>query len=343
MTELSLFSPNAADVSLYRDGPREAVELSIPPASGSKGVRMRYLFDLEAHKAYTVNAITRACSWMRYVSDEPPFNYDPIAGAASLAADMSKQPPKFIGTERVNGIPARVAEFRGADGRVESRAWIAEPGGFLVKSEMVGGDGNVVTLLEVKKVDFAKRTDLSLDPPSSCDHQTAGEWSSTGLSAHEEASATAQGSGSVDLGTNQVRGEAHLEQPVTSKAPAKPGQTPASPATSAEPSKAQVTSVRSVSVRPRPDYKGEYPGQFDFVFAVTSDGPAEVKYVLVNQADRAWQSGTVSFTRAETKELVLPIKVGVRGQLFEGWTKLEVYSPNKIESERVPFSVDCRK
>ena len=183
MTELGLFSPNAADLRLYRDGTREAVELSIPPAGASKGVRMRYLFDLEAHKAYTVNAMTRACSWMRYVSDDPPFNYDPIAGAASLAADMSKQPPKFIGTERVNGIPARVAEFRGVDGRVESRAWIAEPGGFLVKSEMVGGDGNAVTLLEVKKVDFAKRTDVSLDLPSSCDHQTAGEWSSTGLTA----------------------------------------------------------------------------------------------------------------------------------------------------------------
>ena len=163
------------------------------------------------------------------------------------------------------------------------------------------------------------------------------------LSAHEEVSATAQGSGSVDLGANQVRGDAHLVQPVVSQALAKPGPAPASPASSAEPAKAQVTAVRSVGVRPRPDYKGEYPGQFDFVFAVTSDGPAEVKYILVNQADRAWQSGTVSFTRAETKEVVLPIKVGVRGQLFEGWAKLDVYSPNKIESERVPFSVDCRK
>jgi hypothetical protein len=53
----------------------------------------------------------------------------------------------------------------------------------------------------------------------------------------------------------------------------------------------RVTAVRTEAVRPQPDYKGPYPGKFDFVFTITTDGPAEVKYILVNQADRVWQSG----------------------------------------------------
>jgi hypothetical protein len=113
--------------------------------------------------------------------------------------------------------------------------------------------------------------------------------------------------------------------------------------TPAAPSSGRVTAVRRVGVRPGPEYKGPYPAKFEFVFSITTDGPAEVKYVLVNQADRAWDSGALSFDGAETKELVLPVKVGVPpGKHFEGWTKLEVYVPNKMESEEVPISADVR-
>jgi hypothetical protein len=104
----------------------------------------------------------------------------------------------------------------------------------------------------------------------------------------------------------------------------------------------QVTAVRAVAVRPRPDYKGPYPGKFDFVFAITSDGPAEVKYTVVNQSGAVWKADTLNFAGAETKEIALPFKVGIPGALLEGWTKLKVDQPNKVESEPLPFSVDCR-
>jgi hypothetical protein len=104
----------------------------------------------------------------------------------------------------------------------------------------------------------------------------------------------------------------------------------------------QVTAVRAVAVRPQAAYKGPYPGKLDFVFSITSDGPAEVKYILVNQSGAVWKADTLNFSGAETKEIALPAKVGILGKLFEGWTKLKVYQPNKIESEQLPFSVDCR-
>jgi len=104
----------------------------------------------------------------------------------------------------------------------------------------------------------------------------------------------------------------------------------------------QVTAVRAVAVRPQADYKGPYPGKLEFVFSITSDGPAEVKYIVVNQSGAVWKADTLSFAGAETKEFALPFKVGIPGALFEGWTKLKVYQPNKVESEQLPFSVDCR-
>jgi len=136
--------------------------------------------------------------------------------------------------------------------------------------------------------------------------------------------------------------------PLGPAAPATGGETiPPNPGVAGGPpnqpaqSGGHVTAVRRVGVRPSPDYKGRYPAQFEFVFSITTDGPAEVKYVLVNQADRAWNSGALNFAGAATKEVVVPVKVGVPpGKHFEGWAKLEVYVPNKLDSEEVPITAD---
>jgi hypothetical protein len=106
----------------------------------------------------------------------------------------------------------------------------------------------------------------------------------------------------------------------------------------------RVTGVRQVAVRPSPNYKGPTPAKFEFVFAIATDGPVDVKYVLVNQDDRAWESGSLSFAAAGRQELVLPVKVGVPpAKPFQGWTKLIVaYGADKIESGQVPITADCR-
>jgi hypothetical protein len=106
----------------------------------------------------------------------------------------------------------------------------------------------------------------------------------------------------------------------------------AAAASQPSPSGGQVAQVRQVGVRPSPDYKGPTPAKFEFVFAITADGTADVKWILLN------------FTRSETKELTIPVKVGVPAtKPFQGWTKLQVYQPNKIESAKVPITADCRQ
>lgn len=340
MTDISLFSGREANVKVYRNGFKEHIDVTIAPEGDYKGVHMRYLFDLQAHKAYMTHVDNNSCSWMRYVSPDPPANYDPIAASA---AGFGKQNPEIIGTETVNGIPARIAELS-AQGQGKFRFWIAEKGNFIVKTDMVGPDGKIITLMEIKQLNYSEPPDSLFALPPNCDVQTQGEWSSTGWNSHAEASVEIHGSGSVDLATDQVRGEVNVQTSGTvgshssSKSEMTVNRVPGTPSVE----KHRVTAVQMVAVRPRPDYKGPYPGQFDFVFSITADGPAEVKYVLLNQADRVWQSGTLNFTASETKEIVLPIKVGVAGKLFEGWAKLQVYSPNRMESERAVFSVDCR-
>ena len=98
-----------------------------------------------------------------------------------------------------------------------------------------------------------------------------------------------------------------------------------------------------MGVQPGAAYKGASPAQFGFTFAITATGPAEIKWILLNQGDTFWESGTLTFERAGTKEVKIPVKVGVpNGTTWQGWAKLQVYEPNRIESEQVKLSADCR-
>jgi hypothetical protein len=105
-----------------------------------------------------------------------------------------------------------------------------------------------------------------------------------------------------------------------------------------------VTEVRALGVGPDSHYAGPSPAAFEFKFSITASGPADIKYILVNQADRVSASGTLTFDAAGTKELTVPVKVGVpNGTHWDGSGKLQIYAPNKIESEPVKVSADCRK
>jgi hypothetical protein len=76
--------------------------------------------------------------------------------------------------------------------------------------------------------------------------------------------------------------------------------------------------------------------------SVTASGPAEVKHVLVNQSGAGWATGSLAFTAAGTQQVTMPIRVGLRGRLWEGWAKLKVFAPNAMESEEAHVSADCQ-
>jgi len=93
----SMSADRESNVKLYRNGSKEVVEVTIAASAGKpRGVQVRYLFDLPAHKAYKRDMINNTCSWMRYVDTDMPSNYDPIAASAASLAGLAQQNAKVV-------------------------------------------------------------------------------------------------------------------------------------------------------------------------------------------------------------------------------------------------------
>lgn len=306
LTEASMFTGRAANLKIYRNGSKELVDLTLPPAqTGSQGVHMSYLFDFQAHKAYTLDVNTNACSWMNYVSARAPVNYDPLTGSDAVLAELANQSPQVLGTQVINGISAKVEEVA-IPGQGQVKLWIAEKGNFIVKWKGVGLDGKSQTQLEVKQLSFTKPSDALFAPPSNCGTQTQGEWSDTGVNAHAEVPVEAQGSGSANLATNQTQGEASVQTSGTAIS-----QTAANPAPTGTVSRgvqpAQASGrVTEVRLRLVPDsYAGPCPGYVQLVGDITTNGPGTVWYRFLAGAVSHSPEGTVSFSAAGTKTVTL--------------------------------------
>ena len=185
LTEASLFTGQTSTLNIYRDGPRERVDLTIAPWAAQahrEGVRMRFLFDFSAHKAYTTawNGNLSSCSWIKYVSAEAPGAYDPVTATPNMMTTLGKQGTwKDLGPETVNGIPAKVEEV---GGMVFAKVWIAQKENFLVKYSAPMPGGKVTLGFEVKKVSFDLPPASVFAAPTGCS-ETQGEWSETGLNA----------------------------------------------------------------------------------------------------------------------------------------------------------------
>jgi hypothetical protein len=185
LTDASLFTGQPSTLKIYRNGSKERVELEIAPwAANRNGLRMRFLFDFIAHKAYTTawNGNVSSCSWIKYVSADAPGAYDPITATASMMTGLFKQGTwKDLGPQALNGIPAEVEETL-IEGVLPAKVWIAKKGGFIVKysAPMPGGKGTGG--FEVKQLSLAPPPASVFAPPAGCS-ETQGEWSDTGLNA----------------------------------------------------------------------------------------------------------------------------------------------------------------
>ena len=297
-----------AQVKVYRSGPKEVAEVTAPSPKGTPGaVHTRYLFDFQSHKVYIDNLAHSTCSWMRYVSDGPPSNYDPLASAtATQMAESTKQNPKILGKERERHPRHRAGNLFAGGGT--SQVWVAEKGHFPVKLAMTGADGKATVMLEVKEVSFSQPPDSVFVPPANCATQTQGEMSDTGVSAHFEANIEAHGSGSVDLATNKSQGQASASMRTSSSATT--SATSAGTASGAQavlgassPNSPKVTEVHLHLV---PDhYNGPCPGHVQLVGEIY-DRRARDRLVPVSRRSRGRLSeGTVTFTEAGTRTVTM--------------------------------------
>lgn len=179
---ISIMAPTI--ITVYRDGAKELVDQVMPPSPGRPHTfHARLLYDFEAHTIYTriVSDPATPCSVMNYTSPE----FDTISGAQHMMADFAGDgvQAKPMGTETVNGIATKVTELTAPQpGQGSAKLWVAEQGGFPVKMVMTDPDGKQTTMIEMKRLSFAKPAASLFVPPAGC-QQIQGEATETGAHA----------------------------------------------------------------------------------------------------------------------------------------------------------------
>ncbi len=322
----SMPADREANVKLYRNGSKELVEVTIAAWAGKpRGIEVRYLIDLPAHKAYKRDVTNNTCSWMRYVDADMPSNYDPIAASATALADLAQQNAKVVGTENVNGIPAQIEEISGRPDQGVSKAWIAERGNFLVKNEFTGPDGRPLTLLEVKQVSFSKPPDSLFAPPSNCDTQAPGEMSSTGISAHAEAALPeVKVSTNVNLGDKESKPQTEISV--------------------GQPLAAGSGGATILRVWVHPDYfKGICPHQYTFYAGLQSAAPGDVRYAWIRSDGATGAPKVISFSGPHQSRTVQESWTlsGDPGKINKQWEQFQLDPPNGVVSQKIPITLVC--
>ena len=92
------------------------------------------------------------------------------------------------------------------------------------------------------------------------------------------------------------------------------------------------------------NYTGPAPAAFVFQFDIAASGPVQAQWVLVSQADTAWESGQITFKAAGRQTLKVPVKIGVaNGSHWDGKGHLEiVVGAKRISSPTLDISADCK-
>jgi hypothetical protein len=319
-----------------RDGSKESVEQTVPPSANGPGMHIRLLYDFAARKLWTMNLDGGPCTVVTYTSPAVPSAFDPISGAEEMRAGLAQYKPAVLRSETVNGIATKVYEMPFPDIKGKLRMFLEEQRNFAVKQVYVWGDGKEQTVMEVSNVSFAKPPADLFVPPQNC-QALAGETNAYG--GHVET-----GTEVAQAGGNQNAAARNAERRTPERTPAASGsRTAATVRGKAASGSAQVTEVRAVGVQPA-HYTGPAPAAYVFTFAVTATGPVEATWVLVSQADTAWESGKIVFDAAGTKNLKVPLKIGVgNGQHWEGsgYLQVTVGATNTI-SDTLKVSADCR-
>jgi len=210
LTLESMFSGAPTLLRVYRVGTREIADAMLAPQAGkTQGVHVRRWFNLQEHKVYTLDMISKSCSWMRYTPALMPVNYDPMAMPSFTAADLKRLNQPDTPRESVNGMPARILELTSEAGK--SKFWLSEQGNYPLKVQMMGPDGKPMVVVEVKELHFDKTADALLNAPATCTEQASGVWDENGINASAETTIEVKGSGSADLKTGKTQGEATVK------------------------------------------------------------------------------------------------------------------------------------
>lgn len=165
----ALFGPMVVKIS--RDGSKEAIDQIMPVGPGrDKEFHSHLLYDFQAHRIYTQVLSDPAvpCGVQVYNDPAGPKELDVISGSADLMKEMSGPNDKSrqVGTETLNGIPAKVVEITSPEGN--AKVWFSQAGNYPIKIVSIAKDGKETTMLEVKQLSFARPPASAFTLPASC-------------------------------------------------------------------------------------------------------------------------------------------------------------------------------
>jgi hypothetical protein len=152
----SMFGP-ANTMEISRDGDRAVVDQNSPREGYPNGFHTRAIYDLRTGKTYSLdlNQTAAACGAGNFSGDWG----DPFAMSAGLA----KLSPKDAGSGTVNGMAAKALEVVIPGQAGPAKVWVEGKYGLILKLEMGGK-----TVIEVKKVSFAKPPASVFALPAAC-------------------------------------------------------------------------------------------------------------------------------------------------------------------------------
>jgi hypothetical protein len=152
----SMFGPGST-LEISRDGNWAVVDRSYPREGSPNGSHTREIYNLQAGTTYSLdlNQTAAQCGAGHFSGDWG----DPFA----MTAEVAKLNPKDAGTDTVNGIPAKVLQAVIPGQSAPAKVWVEGKYGLVLKLEM---DGK--TVVEVKKVSFAKPPASVLALPAAC-------------------------------------------------------------------------------------------------------------------------------------------------------------------------------
>ena len=167
VTEVNNMFVEGMTMEITRDGTRAVVEQSYPPREGMpKGFHTRTFYDIQAGTSFTqdLSQPGGACTAARFSGDWG----DPFAMTAEVNKNAAKKPLKDLGPGTVNGMAAKVMEVSVEGMPTPAKVWMESKYGLVLKLDMAMPGKPLATLVEVRKVSFAKPPASVLAQPASC-------------------------------------------------------------------------------------------------------------------------------------------------------------------------------
>ena len=284
----SLIGPNMT-IKVDRNGAQELIERATIGKPGETGkFHDRVLYDLQAHRLYSLDLNSNICTTQEYSSPNVPDMIDPIGSAAQTTSGLAGMPAQLWSKDTVNGIAVKVAELPMPEGQGRSRFWLDEKYGFMVKMAMATGKDPLTDRFEIKKLSWAPPPAALFTVPQGC-KQIGGVSNANG--GHAEMSVEVKvPTQTVEFGHDDRRGS---------------GTAAGAPSLPSAPGVPKVTAVR---LRLVPEsYTGACPSPIVLTADITANGPGVVWYRFLAGAvyKNGPTEGTVQFSAAGTKTVTL--------------------------------------